>query len=58
MCNMGIHHAMVVTQMWKYNNKFCTYLVVSARISEHLQTKDINNLLSRKNAFLQLKCVT
>jgi len=35
MCNMGMHHAMVVTQMWKYNNKFYTYLVVSARINEH-----------------------
>jgi len=24
MWNMGMHHAMVVTQMWRYNNKFCT----------------------------------
>lgn len=35
MCSMGMRHAMVVTQMWKYNNEFCTYSVVSARISEH-----------------------
>jgi len=34
-CNMEVHHSMVVTQMWKNDNKFCTCLVDAVRISEH-----------------------
>jgi hypothetical protein len=48
-CNIGMHHAMVVTQMWQYNNKFFTWLFLQGSVNT--VAKNMNNLLSRIHSY-------